>query len=217
LNDTLSFLPEPFESHLRRRFDAALTGVVARTDARGAAVAGDHVLNGMRLQDAFIDGALPAAVLVPVVARPAGVTLLLTKRADALRQHSGQIAFPGGKIDTGETPLQAALREADEEIGLGALHVTPLGVLEPYVSSTGFHITPVVAMVGADFALELNPGEVDEAFEVPLSFVLDAANYRVESREWKGRARNFYALHYGDRYIWGVTAGIIRKFYERVL
>ncbi len=217
MNATLSFLPEPFESHLRRRFGAALTQSGSHNPTEAATIAGDHVLNGMRPDSAFMDGALPAAVLVPVVARPAGVTLLLTKRADALRQHSGQIAFPGGKIDPGETPLQAALREADEEIGLRPLHVTPLGVLDPYLSSTGFRITPVVAMVRTDFALALNPGEVDEAFEVPLSFLLDAANYRVESREWKGKARSYYAIPYGERYIWGVTAGIIRRFYERVL
>ena len=134
-----------------------------------------------------------------------------------MRQHAGQIAFPGGKIDdTDEGPLDAALREAEEEIGLAAADVMPLGFLGPYFSTTGFRITPVVAMVTPDAALTLNPVEVDAVFETPLPFLMDPANHHLHEREWKGAMRRYFAMPFGDHYIWGVTAGIIRMLWLRL-
>ena len=159
----------------------------------------------------------PAAVLMPVVARPEGASMLLTLRTASLRDHSGQIAFPGGKIDPqDESPLAAALREAEEEIGLDRARVTPLGYLQPYSTGTGFIIVPTVALVHEPFALTLNESEVAEAFEVPLGFLMEATNHERRSRELNGAIRHFYAMPYGDRLIWGITAGLIRNLYERL-
>jgi 8-oxo-dGTP pyrophosphatase MutT (NUDIX family) len=177
----------------------------------------DHAIAGMNPDPAALAAARPAAVLIPVVARPEGATVLLTRRAAHLRQHSGQIAFPGGKIDAEDGgPLQAALREAEEEIGLRRGDVAPLGYLGPYFSTTGFRITPVVALVPPDAPLAINAVEVDEAFETPLSFLMDPANHQTHQREWKGQMRRYYAMPHGDHYIWGVTAGIIRMLWLRL-
>ena len=173
---------------------------------------GDHVLNAGLAEAA----ARPAAVLVPMVAHARGLTILLTQRAAALRDHSGQIAFPGGKIDAGETPLAAALREAFEEIGLGRHQITPLGYLDPYQTGTGFRIQPVVALVAPPFTLALDQREVESAFEVPLAFLMDIANHQRHSRHWNGAERFYYAMTHGERYIWGATAGILRNLYERL-
>ena len=173
---------------------------------------GDHVLNAS-LAGA---GLRAAAVLVPLVAHADGLTILLTKRAAALRDHSGQIAFPGGKIDAGETPLAAALREAQEEIGLVQSQIAPLGYLDPYQTGTGFRIQPVVALVQPPLNLALDPHEVEAAFEVPLAFLMDPANHQRHSRHWNGAERFFYAISHGERYIWGVTAGILRNLHERL-
>jgi 8-oxo-dGTP pyrophosphatase MutT (NUDIX family) len=159
----------------------------------------------------------PAAVLLPVVARPNQAHMLLTQRAERLRQHSGQIAFPGGRVDATDTsPIEAALREAEEEIGLSRTHVTPLGYLDPYATTTGYRIFPVVAVVEPTFELSLNRAEVVEAFEVPLGFLMRASNHQRLQRPWQGRVRQYYAMPYEDRYIWGVTAGILRNLYERL-
>jgi 8-oxo-dGTP pyrophosphatase MutT (NUDIX family) len=158
----------------------------------------------------------PAAVLVAVVAheRP---TLLLTQRAGDLSSHSGQIAFPGGGIEAGDVdPAAAAIRESNEEIGLRPDLIAPLGYLDPYLSGTGFRIVPAVALVAPGFSLVLNPREVTDAFEVPLDFLMAAENHARHSREWKGVMRSYYAIPYGERYIWGVTAGIIHRLYERL-
>lgn len=147
---------------------------------------------------------------------PAGASVLLTTRSTRLRHHSGQIAFPGGRIDpTDASPEAAALREAAEEVGLPAAQVEILGRLEAYRSSTGYRIVPVLSVVTPPIALRLNPDEVDDAFEVPLGFLMDAANHRLESRVWQGAERHFYTMPFGERYIWGVTAGILRSLYER--
>jgi 8-oxo-dGTP pyrophosphatase MutT (NUDIX family) len=157
----------------------------------------------------------PAAVLVPVVAEERPV-FLLTQRATGLSTHSGQIAFPGGRIDdTDIDPADAAMREAMEEIGLAREFITPLGYLDPYLSGTGFRIVPVVALVAPGFSLTLNPAEVVDAFEVPFDFLMSPDNHARHSREWKGILRSYYAMPYGERYIWGATAGIIRRLYER--
>ena len=177
----------------------------------------DHHIAGMSPDSAALALSRPAAVLVPIVARPEGATLLLTRRSAALRQHAGQIAFPGGKIDdTDDGPLGAAVREAQEEIGLSASDIMPLGYLGPYFSTTGFRITPVVAMVAPDAALSLNPVEVDAVFETPLPFLMDPANHLLHEREWKGAMRRYFAMPFGDHYIWGVTAGIIRMLWLRL-
>jgi 8-oxo-dGTP pyrophosphatase MutT (NUDIX family) len=165
------------------------------------------------------DGRLhrPAAVLVPIVAHRAGATVLLTERSAQLKDHAGQIAFPGGKIDaTDEDAAAAALREAEEEIGLHRHFVEPLGYLDPYLSSTGYRIMPLVGIVTPGFSLTLDKREVESAFEVPLSFLMDPARHEIHQREWRGAQRRYFAMPYEGRYIWGVTAGIIRSLYERL-
>ncbi|MEZ5840289.1 MAG: CoA pyrophosphatase [Hyphomicrobiales bacterium] len=158
-----------------------------------------------------------AAVLVPVVRRDGEATVLLTQRTDHLSTHAGQIAFPGGRIDAEDaSPLAAALREADEEIGLKGSVISPIGHLHPYYSGTGYRIVPVVAMVEPGFDLVLNAFEVKEAFEVPLGFLMNPANHQHHSKMWRGQQRTFYAMPYGERYIWGVTAGILRNLFEEV-
>lgn len=200
---------------IRRRAAARLYGSPAL--APEAPENSDHAIAGMNPDAADLAAARPAAVLVPIISRPERPTLLLTQRPVAMRQHSGQIAFPGGKIDeTDDGPLGAALREAAEEIGLEAETVTPLGYLPPYFSTTGYRITPVVAEVTPAHRLTLNPEEVSDAFEVPFDFLMQPANHRLEGREWKGAFRHYYAMPYGDRHIWGVTAGIIRMLWRRL-
>jgi 8-oxo-dGTP pyrophosphatase MutT (NUDIX family) len=177
----------------------------------------DSGIAGMNPTPEILAQAQPAAVLIPLLARPEGVTMLLTRRSSTLRQHSGQIAFPGGKIDREDDgPLDAALREAEEEIGLSRHNVTPLGFLGPYFSTTGFRITPVVALMDANAPLSLNPGEVEAVFETPFSFLMDPANHQTHEREWKGQMRRYFAMPYDDHYIWGVTAGIIRMLWLRL-
>ncbi|HEV7440488.1 MAG TPA: CoA pyrophosphatase [Methylobacterium sp.] len=158
-----------------------------------------------------------AAVLVPVVVRDEGLSVLLTKRALHLRDHSGQVAFPGGKIDPADpSPLAAALREAEEEIGLAPSAVRLLGYLDPYLSATGFLVTPVIGLVAGTVALAPNPDEVAEIFEVPLDHLMDPSRYHLKSRPWQGRTRYFYAVPFGENLIWGVTAGILHNLYERL-
>jgi 8-oxo-dGTP pyrophosphatase MutT (NUDIX family) len=159
----------------------------------------------------------PAAVLVPVVLHEDEPAVLLTERAAGLREHSGQIAFPGGRVDaTYASPLHAAYREAEEEIGLDRSLVTPLGYLDGYLSSTNYLVLPVVGLVSPSYSLALNPHEVADAFEVPLHVLMDPNRHELHAREWKGRLRRYYAIPYAERYIWGVTAGIIRNMYMRL-
>ncbi len=158
----------------------------------------------------------PAAVLIPVVDHPQP-TVLLTQRSAHLNDHAGQIAFPGGKIDvTDASPLDAALREAEEEIGLDRQFVDPLGYLDLYATGFGFRILPTVARVKPGFKLTINRGEVDDAFEVPLAFLMDPANHQLHSKEFRGMERSYYAMPFAERYIWGATAGILRVLYERI-
>jgi 8-oxo-dGTP pyrophosphatase MutT (NUDIX family) len=177
---------------------------------------GDHALNPPAPDARAFANATPAAVLAPIVARPNGPTVLLTQRASNMRSHSGQIAFPGGKIDMDETPLAAALREAKEEIGLDPSAVEPLGWLDPYLTGTGYRIMPLVGIVDPSFTPAINPGEVEDVFETPLSFLMNEANHQRHAREWQGRLRHFYAMPWQERYIWGATAGILRDLYERL-
>ena len=158
----------------------------------------------------------PAAVLIPVVDH-AEPTVLLTQRAAHLNDHAGQISFPGGKIDpTDASPLDAALREAEEEVGLTREFIEPIGYLDLYGTSFGFRILPTVARGRPGFKLRINHAEVDDAFEVPLAFLMNPVNHQLHSKEFRGMERTYYAMPFAERYIWGATAGILRVLYERV-
>ena len=158
----------------------------------------------------------PAAVLIPVVDHQEP-TVLLTQRSPNLSEHAGQIAFPGGKIDaTDASPCDAALREAWEEVGLDGSFIDPIGYLGVYGTGFGFRILPTVARVKPGFKLTINHSEVVDAFEVPLSFLMNPANHQIHSKEFRGMERSYYAMPYAERYIWGATAGILRVLYERI-
>jgi 8-oxo-dGTP pyrophosphatase MutT (NUDIX family) len=188
-----------------------LTDVEAQVRIRG-----DLDLDPALWEKAGVKATRPAAVLVPVVARSEPV-VLLTQRTPDLRSHSGQVAFPGGKIDPHDvSPEAAALREADEEIGLEKKFIEPIGYLDLYLTFSGFRILPLVARVDPGYRLTINPGEVADAFEVPLDFLMEPNNHQRLKRDWKGIERQYYAMPFGERYIWGVTAGILRNLYERI-
>lgn len=159
----------------------------------------------------------PAAVLFPIVQRAGGHTVLLTQRTAHLRDHGGQISFPGGRVEAGDpSPVHTALRETEEEIGLTRDHVEILGFLPEYHTGTGFRVTPVVALLMPPFELAPDPFEVAEVFEVPLAFLLDPANHQRHSLHYRGALRHFFAMPYGDHFIWGATAGMIRSLSERL-
>jgi 8-oxo-dGTP pyrophosphatase MutT (NUDIX family) len=159
----------------------------------------------------------PAAVLFPIVLREAGKTVLLTQRTAHLRDHAGQISFPGGRVEEEDaSPVHTALRETEEEIGLGREHVEILGFLPEYRTGTGFRVTPVVGVVRPPFDLVLDPFEVAEAFEVPLDFLLDPANHKEHSLHYRGALRHYFAMPYDDYFIWGATAGMIRSLTARL-
>ena len=158
-----------------------------------------------------------ASVLVPLVVRRGALRLILTRRAALLKHHPGQVAFPGGKQEPSDpTPLAAALREAEEEIGLPPESVTVLGALAPHETVTGFTVAPFVGLVPEDFRPVIDRSEVDEVFEVPLDFALDPDNFQVHARVWQGRERRYYVLPYGPHFIWGATARILRTLAERM-
>lgn len=177
---------------------------------------GDFVLNPILL-DAYSDRQLQlAAVLLGVVERDHGPQVLLTRRADHLPKHPGQIALPGGKVDDNDvSATMAALREAEEEIGLARSYVEVAGYLDTYETGTGFRVLPVVAFIQPGFELTLNSGEVAEAFEVPLAFLMNRDNHELRSDFLGGHERFFYAMPHGRHTIWGVTAGILRQLSER--
>jgi 8-oxo-dGTP pyrophosphatase MutT (NUDIX family) len=152
----------------------------------------------------------PAAVLVPVINRPDGLSVLLTRRTDHLNDHAGQISFPGGKVSAADnSPEDTALRETEEEIGIARTSVQLLGRLPDYFIPTGFRVTPVIGWIEPPFDLKLDPFEVAEAFEVPLAFLVDPGHRRLQSAVRNGRLRHFYAMPYGDYNIWGATAGML--------
>ena len=158
----------------------------------------------------------PAAVLVGVIEHAHGPHVLLTRRADHLGTHSGQVAFPGGKMDPGETPAEAAIREAEEEVGLDPAHVEVAGYLDAYETRTGFRIIPVVGFIRPGFTLTISPDEVAEAFEVPLDFLMNPGNHERHSAVWRGKRREYYAMPYNGQYIWGATAGMLKNMYDRL-
>jgi NTP pyrophosphohydrolases including oxidative damage repair enzymes len=196
----------------RLRFDIP----AGLTDASVVPPSGDDGTDRMLQIIAREQPIRPAAVLIPVVEH-AQPTVLLTQRAAHLNDHAGQISFPGGKIDaTDASPLEAAIREAEEEIGLSREFIDPIGYLDLYATGFGFRILPTVARVKPGFKLRINEAEVDDAFEVPLAFLMDPANHQVHSKEFRGMERSYYAMPFEDRYIWGATAGILRVLYERI-
>jgi 8-oxo-dGTP pyrophosphatase MutT (NUDIX family) len=196
----------------RLRFDIP----AGLTDADSIPASGDRGTDRMLEILAREQPIRPAAVLIPVIDRPQP-TVLLTQRAAHLNDHAGQISFPGGKIDTTDaSPLDTALREADEEVGLAREFIDPIGYLDLYGTSFGFRILPTVARVRPGFTLRVNASEVDDAFEVPLGFLMNPANHQLHSKEFRGMERTYYAMPYGERYIWGATAGILRVLYERI-
>jgi 8-oxo-dGTP pyrophosphatase MutT (NUDIX family) len=200
----------------RARSRLTLTVPQALTDPLAQGARGDLDLNPAMWERAGVTATKPAAVLIPIVDRSEPM-VLLTLRTQELTNHAGQVAFPGGKIDPADaSPVAAALREAKEEIGLAPTLVEPLGYLDLYLTFTGFRILPTVARVTPDFKLTLNPWEVTEAFEVPLAFLMTPANHQRQSRDWRGITREFYAMPFENRYIWGITAGIVRNLYERI-
>lgn len=200
-------------------FDAnRLRGLASRINQDSVAGGlGDHILNPDFLARLNGSPLREAAVLIPVVDRPRGAGILLTKRSEALRKHSGQISFPGGTIDPEDgSPEAAAIREAREEIGLAQDAIETLALLPTYLAGTGFLITPVLALIRPDYSLTINPEEVDSAFEVPFSFLMDTANYLPDSRVWNGTEHFFYSITYENYRIWGITAGILRVLSERL-
>jgi len=196
------------KADIRRVFQDRVPG----RDRGGGRDRGDHELNPGMLPMGELRA---AAVLVPLVDRPQGLSIQLTQRTAHLKSHAGQIAFPGGRIDDADADeVAAALREAEEEIGLDRTYVEPVGRLDRYVTRTGFTVTPVVALVELGFTLTLNPNEVDDAFEVPLDFILDRKNRQTESYDFQGVTRYFYVFRYDQRNIWGATAGMLVNLAE---
>jgi 8-oxo-dGTP pyrophosphatase MutT (NUDIX family) len=206
---------QSFFERARARLNLEVPPALTDPAAQGAR-RGDLDLDPALWERAGVSATKPASVLVPIVDRSVP-TVLLTQRTADLTSHAGQVALPGGRIDPAdESPVAAALREAKEEVGLAPRLVEPIGYLDLYLTFSGFRILPTVARVKPDFTLTLNPGEVTEAFEVPLEFLMNPANHQRKTRDWKGIARDYYAMPFGDHYIWGVTAGILRNLYERV-
>jgi 8-oxo-dGTP pyrophosphatase MutT (NUDIX family) len=207
------FSAQEFFDRVRRRL--SLDAPAALRDPTAPAVRGDLDLDPQSWTKAGVTATKPAAVLIAVVDR-AAPSVILTERTAGLPSHAGQIAFAGGKIDGDETAAAAALREAEEEIGLKPALVEALGYLDLYLTFSGFRILPTVARVEPDFALTPNRSEVADVFEVPLEFLMRPQNYRRKSRDWNGIIRHYYEIPYLNHYIWGVTAGILHNLYERI-
>lgn len=206
----MSDLKHDMTGEIRRRLaQASLSPGIRRAGTR---VRGDHDLN----PDLAPAGRqTPAAVLVPLVMHETGLTVLLTVRTAHLHDHAGQISFPGGRVEPGDSnQAAAAMREAEEELGIDRRSVELIGRLDTYHTRTGFEVTPVVGLVRPPLALAPDQFEVADVFEVPLAFILDPTNHRREQRVDRGAVRQFWALPYGERYIWGATAGMLINLYE---
>lgn len=183
----------------------------------GGGETGDYLVNNDLETAIRAQAQKQAAVLIGVREAGGEVQVTLTLRTAALRTHSGQIAFPGGRIDAeDEGPVAAALRECEEETGIGKNHIEVLGRLPDYLSGSGFRIHPIIGQFHPGYQVRPNPDEVERLFDVPLRFLMDQANHTLASRDFKGKQRHYYEMPFGDRYIWGVTAGIIRVLYERL-
>jgi 8-oxo-dGTP pyrophosphatase MutT (NUDIX family) len=201
----------------RERIVAKLSNTVPRHEVTDWLVPGLSAQDSSKYRSLFPATSIPAAVLVPLVERPEGLAVLLTQRATQLRNHAGQISFPGGRIEPEDAnPKAAALREAHEEIGLDAGFVSVVGYLADHVLLSGFRVTPVVAFVQPGFELLVDPKEVQDTFEVPLSFVFDPANHRAQRRSFGlgDEEIEFCDIPYGDRNIWGATAGMLLNLYR---
>lgn len=202
----MSGVPEP----LRRRLAAATHSL--------ASPPVDEPWNAAELLDLLppLDTLRPAAVLVPIVMRGADAQVVLTRRTAALTHHAGQISFPGGRIESADaSPLAAALRESEEEIGLERQLTEALGYLDPFATITAFRVTPVVGLVAHEAKFRADPREVDEIFEVPLDFFLDPAHCEERAREFKGRVRRYHVYSWGGREIWGATASMLLNLARR--
>ena len=208
--------PAPANRHeLRRLIEERLKDSRPPTDPLSAVPAGFSTEIAEAVRQYFPASPAAAAVLVPLVDRENGLTVLLTQRASHLKNHGGQISFPGGRIESSdEGPLAAALRETEEEIGLPRDHVTFAGYLEPHLVLSGFWVTPVVGFVQPGFDLKLDRREVDETFEVPLLHILDAANHQARERTLGTTKVRVYDIPYGERHIWGATAGMLMSLYR---
>ena len=218
MNERAADLPRPATESFFDRARARLTLEVppALTDPQVEGARGDLDLNPDMWIRAGVKATRPAAVLVPIIDRREP-TVLLTLRTTELASHAGQVAFPGGKIDPADaSPVAAALREAKEETGLAPALIEPIGYLDLYLTFSGFRILPTVARVKPEFTLVLNPREVVETFEVPLAFLMTPENHQRKTRDWNGLQRDYYAIAFENRNIWGITAGILRNLYDRV-
>jgi 8-oxo-dGTP pyrophosphatase MutT (NUDIX family) len=212
--DSVDVATGDFFDRARRRLTLEVPAALTDPAAEGAR--GDLDLNPEVWRRAGVKATKPAAVLVPIIDRDEP-TVLLTLRTAELASHAGQVAFPGGKIEPAdESPVAAAMREAREETGLPPTLIEPIGYLDLYLTFSGFRILPALARVKPDFTLTPNPTEVTETFEVPLKFLMTPANHQRKTRDWNGFARDYYVMPYENRYIWGITAGILRNLYERV-
>jgi 8-oxo-dGTP pyrophosphatase MutT (NUDIX family) len=203
------------DADLKRLIEDRLRGTVPLT------VVAEARLGGVTIESAHLadrlppERARPAAVLVPLVERPEGLTVLLTERSAHLKNHAGQVSFPGGRLEElDESPLAAALRETEEEIGLSREFIRVAGYLESHLIFTGFHVVPVVGFVRPGFLLRPDPKEVADVFEVPLRHVLDVANHRTRAREVAGGTLHVYDIANGERPIWGATAGMIMSLHR---
>jgi len=204
------------EFFARARARLSLDVPAGLTDASITPKRGDHDADPVMKKISEVRPIKPAAVLVPVVDH-SEPSVLLTQRAQHLPDHPGQVSFPGGKIDKSDaSPLASALREAEEEIGLDRSFVEPIGYLDLYLTTLGYRIVPVIARIKPGFSLTLNVSEVDASFEVPLGYLMDQNNVERHSRDWQGMRRHYYAITFGERYIWGVTAGILRNLHDRI-
>ena len=200
---------------LRRLIEERLKDSRAVPDPTNAVPAGFSAGDLESIRAYFPAAPIAAAVLVPLVEHDTGLTVLLTQRASHLKNHAGQISFPGGRIEpTDLNPLEAALRETEEEIGLTREHITFAGYLEPQIVLSGYWVTPVVAFVQPGFELRLDRSEVESAFEVPLSHILDPVNHRSRQRELGAVTVQVYDIPYRDHNIWGATAGMLMSLYR---
>lgn len=214
---TAPFSEAHFRALVSGRLEPAPTAAVFDPRSGKTWASSDWSLNPEMVDDfAVMEPAKPAAVLVPIIAREE-LTVLFTQRPDSMKQHAGQISFPGGKLDAADADHKAAaLREAEEEVGLKREFIEPLGYLDTYRTGTGYNVVPLVALVRPEFTLAVDTYEVADTFEVPLSFLMNETNHQKHTRPWKGRERHFYAMPFGERYIWGATAGMLRNLHQRL-